>query len=832
MTTDFRFYLNRQGIQGRKGEQGEQGYSPTITVKSQTANEYVLTVQNEDGSFDTPNLRGNAIENRGGTYIRYNPNTEEMYTGDADLASTQKAGVVFLSTYEQLIAGGSENLVPTSQDVYNFVNQQIISGFVTQQEFDTYTAATAITLNNLSTQKLSFADLSNAIVAGSNITLSVDSENNTITINATGGDLTNYVTLDTAQTITGGKTFKTPALTTLIRDSGFYFEQNAYTGRLSIGANVYGGVKRGGIIASQGLGAIIGTQGDENKSSSIFIPYNCDNPIILKGLNRPEPLSNSDVDAGYPIWNESIVSAGSNISINTIGTGRDRRYELSAVSPDLSNYVTLNTSQTVSGQKGFTSMILASGGISLPTGNSINFHSPTTGSAGFISSPSANTLQIRANTININSGGSSPIVKNLFDMIRLSDLSIASTSLDWLNYNNSTGEFSANVDVTVTQNSNNLITSDAVYNGLATKQNVITDLSSIRSGAELGSTSEQLENKVSSIDSTSSDTEYPSAKCVYDNLETKADTELSNLSTNGNSKLHAIKGYYEELNQLNDIEGFSYYKNNLRSTFDLSKFTVVGSPVITDDGIASGFSSSNYISIPNINLGNSFNIYQYVTVASVTQQYLFAIRGDRYLQLQLRSNNKLSLEVGSGGDSWTYTGNGTTSLAVSSSYYLHFYYANGAYKVDISTDGEVWTNEITIASASQIITGAHTLVLCSQRSLGANFTGSINLKQFSVTVDGVEVFSGNKTGVDIHSINNSTISIPYIETIQGDRIADIQYLIQAQQIYETTGNCDEVILDQTNQVYYLPAGSIYGKMNKKIGNIETLLNNINSGSGS
>ena len=130
MTTDFRFYLNRQGVQGRKGEKGEQGYSPTITVKSQTANEYVLTVQNEDGSFDTPNLRGNAIENRGGNYIRYNPTTEEMYTGDADLASTQRAGVVFLSTYEQLIAGGSENLIPTSQDVYNFVSQQIISGFI------------------------------------------------------------------------------------------------------------------------------------------------------------------------------------------------------------------------------------------------------------------------------------------------------------------------------------------------------------------------------------------------------------------------------------------------------------------------------------------------------------------------------------------------------------------------------------------------------------------------------------------------------------------------------------------------------------------------------
>ena len=34
-----------------------------------------------------------------------------------------------------------------------------------------------------------------------------------------------------------------------------------------------------------------------------------------------------------------------------------------------------------------------------------------------------------------------------------------------------------------------------------------------------------------------------------------------------------------------------------RSTFDRSKFTVVGSPTITDDGVASGFSVNDYVSI-------------------------------------------------------------------------------------------------------------------------------------------------------------------------------------------------------------------------------------------
>lgn len=47
-----------QGIQGPKGAKGDEGYSPTITVKTSTSTEYVLTVTNEEGSFDTPNLKG------------------------------------------------------------------------------------------------------------------------------------------------------------------------------------------------------------------------------------------------------------------------------------------------------------------------------------------------------------------------------------------------------------------------------------------------------------------------------------------------------------------------------------------------------------------------------------------------------------------------------------------------------------------------------------------------------------------------------------------------------------------------------------------------------
>ena len=46
------------GIDGQDGVDGQDGFSPTIVVKTDTSDEYVLTITTKTGSFDTPNLRG------------------------------------------------------------------------------------------------------------------------------------------------------------------------------------------------------------------------------------------------------------------------------------------------------------------------------------------------------------------------------------------------------------------------------------------------------------------------------------------------------------------------------------------------------------------------------------------------------------------------------------------------------------------------------------------------------------------------------------------------------------------------------------------------------
>ncbi len=50
-----------QGLQGERGPKGDTGFSPTITEKVNTPEEYILTVINDTDMYDTPNLRAQTV---------------------------------------------------------------------------------------------------------------------------------------------------------------------------------------------------------------------------------------------------------------------------------------------------------------------------------------------------------------------------------------------------------------------------------------------------------------------------------------------------------------------------------------------------------------------------------------------------------------------------------------------------------------------------------------------------------------------------------------------------------------------------------------------------
>lgn len=314
MSSNFNFYVNRQGVQGKRGAKGEQGFSPVISVESQTANEYILKVENEDGSFTTPNLRGNAIENNGGTYIRFNPETEQMYTGFADSATTEQAGVVRMGTYEDLVAGESEELVPNVADVHGFVQNSIgdISGFVTTEQFNTYTTTTDAAIGALDTNKLDFTDLTNTLVQGSNITLTTDAVNKTITISSSGGS---QVQSNWTETDSTDPSFiqNKPTIPAAANDATITITQ--------------GGVTKGSFTTNQGTNATIDIDAGASITVDSAIDSTSENPVqnkvIAEALNDKQDtlVSGTSIKTinGSSILGSGDITTG-NVSSSTVNT--------------------------------------------------------------------------------------------------------------------------------------------------------------------------------------------------------------------------------------------------------------------------------------------------------------------------------------------------------------------------------------------------------------------------------------------------------------------------------------------------------------------------------
>lgn len=72
-----------QGTIGATGADGQDGYSPTITIKTNSSTEYVLSVTDVNGSFDTPNLKGQDGSGGGGATVTYTAALTTTWTGSS-----------------------------------------------------------------------------------------------------------------------------------------------------------------------------------------------------------------------------------------------------------------------------------------------------------------------------------------------------------------------------------------------------------------------------------------------------------------------------------------------------------------------------------------------------------------------------------------------------------------------------------------------------------------------------------------------------------------------------------------------------------------------------
>ena len=239
------------------------------------------------------------------------------------------------------------------------------------------------------------------------------------------------------------------------------------------------------------------------------------------------------------------------------------------------------------------------------------------------------------------------------------------------------------------------------------------------------------------------------------------------------NEIEAHKAYKSTGELLTDSKGLADVKEYAHSTFDLSKFTLQGTPTITDDGIASGLNNSNFVKLPIFSTsGNDFVFIGSYTTPSTLPATGFMIiggnnsagRGAFQFYYNVSGHLNASCFVDNSGTQVKLTRSLDVTWAVNTTYDFCCIKQGTSYNFGIkkSTD-----STYTMAEA---LTSSYPLMDSSAQQIGnaANFGGSVDLKQFYLIVNGATVVSGNKTGMDTIKpddytvVNNGRVLYAYV----------------------------------------------------------------------
>ena len=177
--------------------------------------------------------------------------------------------------------------------------------------------------------------------------------------------------------------------------------------------------------------------------------------------------------------------------------------------------------------------------------------------------------------------------------------------------------------------------------------------------------------------------------------------------------------------------------NNVIGTATLE---TVGSPTISN-GVASGFSSSNYLQTNvSVELNKPFEIATKITTSSEIVPAkiigLYPVTGRYGIVLYIK-NNKFSIMMSHNGNGWEFDTDGLGSYEVlpNTTYYLKFYWDYNSYKLDYSLDGTNYINEHTINNNTSVVPTTRGFIGVYQDNTNP-FNGSIDLNETYIKLNG------------------------------------------------------------------------------------------------
>lgn len=228
-----------------------------------------------------------------------------------------------------------------------------------------------------------------------------------------------------------------------------------------------------------------------------------------------------------------------------------------------------------------------------------------------------------------------------------------------------------------------------------------------------------------------------------------------------NDRLNAIPAYENYEYTQTETKGLADLKKFNRSTFDKSKFYDTNTATITDDGIASGFSSSNRLHFDI----NTTDAEKYTIEGCFTYKNTGAdqtILGFGFYQWRIDTDGNIIWWCPNNANNYFVvvgTINASTAgITDGTKVWLKTDYIGSTTRtMYYSLDGVNYTLVHSITDMNNRNTFASNSVYVGSTYNGnAPFGGEFNLKSLAVTFDDVEVFNGNKTGVDVIKADNFT----------------------------------------------------------------------------
>ena len=168
----------------------------------------------------------------------------------------------------------------------------------------------------------------------------------------------------------------------------------------------------------------------------------------------------------------------------------------------------------------------------------------------------------------------------------------------------------------------------------------------------------------------------------------------------------------------------------------------IGTPTINNEGIASNFSTSNYLDLP-YNFSQSVSgqhweaAFKFIYIkSSENQSFLGGDWGSYTPDIYISPESKLSLNLGSTGSSYDIAEgiSGNIILNENNVYYIKVSFDGTNYKTYISEDGQTYTNDINIESSVNIVSSTYKSFIGCRAYREWPFKGTIDLTKSYIQI--------------------------------------------------------------------------------------------------